>query len=157
MKNINPAFKERLSTLIHAMGYELYGSELLPRGHQSLFRIYIDKKNGVTIDDCSAVSLQVSALMDVEDPIGGRYTLEVSSPGVDRPLFEIEHYQKYVGSRIKVKLRMAIAQHKQYKGIIKAVKDNTIHLLVDGQQEVVLPFSMIEKANLIGEVGFQNA
>lgn len=158
MKSIDPRFKEQLVKLIASMGFELFGCELLPRGRQKLFRIYIDSKNGVTIDDCSAVSHQVSALLDVEDPIDERYTLEVSSPGIDRPLFEIEHYRKYIGYHIKVKLFAPIGKHKQYKGIVKRVDGEDICLLVaDSEQEVVLPFSMIEKANLIGEVGFQNA
>lgn len=158
MKSIDPGFKEQLVKLIASMGFELFGCELLTRGRQKLFRIYIDSKNGVTIDDCSAVSHQVSALLDVEDPIEERYTLEVSSPGIDRPLFAIEHYRKYIGYHIKVKLFVPIGEHKQYKGIVKRVEGEDIYLLADGsEQEVVLPFSMIEKANLIGEVGFQNA
>lgn len=161
MDKINPTFKRKLVQLITGMGYELFGCELLTRGRQKLLRIYIDSKDskrGVTIDDCSAVSHQVSALLDVEDPIAGRYTLEVSSPGIDRPLFEIEHYRKYVGYHIKIKLFAPIDQHKQYKGIIKRVSGDDVYLLVDkSAQELKLPFSMIEKANLIGEVGFQHA
>lgn len=158
MDKINPALKDQLSKLITSMGYELFGCELRTQGRQKLFRIYIDSKKGVTIDDCSAVSHQVSALMDVEEPITGRYALEVSSPGIDRPLLELEHFQKYIGYSIKVKLFSPVSKRKQYKGIIKRVVDTNIHLLVDNStQEVVLPFSMIEKANLIGEVEFKNA
>lgn len=157
-KEIDPIFRAKLAKLIAQMGFELFGYELFSRGRQKLFRIYIDSKQGINIDDCAAVSRQVSALMDVEDPIAERYTLEVSSPGVDRPLFEIEHYSRYLGSSIKVMLKAALNGHKKYKGMIKRVEGEDIYLLVEGtKQEVVLPFSMIEKANLIGEVGFQNA
>ncbi len=104
MRKIDPILHERLAQLIGAMGYELVGCEHVPQGRQMLFRIYIDSAKGVTVDDCSQVSRQVSAMLDVEDPFQGRYVLEVSSPGIDRPLFEIEHYQKYVGKRVKVRL-----------------------------------------------------
>jgi ribosome maturation factor RimP len=154
MKKIDPILHERLVTLISSMGYELVGCEMLPQGRQMVFRIFIDKKNGVTIDDCSQVSHQVSAMMDVEDPIQGRYSLEVSSPGIDRPLFEIEHYRKYIGSRIKIRLYSPIDQRRQYKGVLNRVEGEDIYLLVeDSEQEVILPFSAIEKANLIGDIG----
>ncbi len=153
MKEIDPGLRERLETLINAMGYELVGCELVVQRRQTVFRIYIDSKNGVTVDDCSRVSNQVSAMMDVEDPIQGRYSLEISSPGIDRPLFGIEHYQKHVGKRVRIRLHVPINQRRQFKGILLRVEGENITLLVeDSGQEVTLPFSGIEKANLIGDV-----
>ncbi|VVC76751.1 Ribosome maturation factor RimP [Aquicella siphonis] len=156
MRKIDPVLHERLATLIGSMGYELVGCELLPQGRQMVFRIYIDGKNGVTLDDCSQVSYQVSAMLDVEDPIQGRYSLEISSPGIDRPLFELEHFRKFVGKLVKIRLHSPVNQRKQYKGVLQRVEGEDIYLLVqETGQEVVLPFSAIDKANLIGDVHFK--
>ena len=153
MRKIDPVLHERLRTLINAMGFELVGCEMLPQGGRMLFRIFIDSDTGVTVDNCSQVSHQVSAMMDVEDPIQGRYTLEVSSPGIDRPLFEIGHYQKFVGKRAKIKLYSPINKRRQFKGILLRVEGEDIYLLEDDlAKEVKLPFSDIEKANLIGDI-----
>jgi ribosome maturation factor RimP len=153
MKKIDPVLHERLSQLIGSMGYELVGCETVPQGRQMIFRIYIDSPKGVTVDDCSRVSRQVGAMMDVEDPFESRYALEVSSPGIDRPLFEIEHYRKYIGKRIKLKLYSPVNQRRQFKGVLQRVEGEDIFLLVDDtEQEVKLSYSMIEKANLIGEI-----
>lgn len=153
MSKVDPALHARLETIIKSMGYDLFGCELSSMGRQMLFRIYIDSPRGVTIDDCSLVSHQISAMMDVEDPIKGRYVLEVSSPGIDRPLFELAQYRRYIGNRIKVKLYVPIEQRRQFKGILQQVDGETIHLLVDETgQAISVPFSDIEKANLIGEV-----
>jgi ribosome maturation factor RimP len=155
MKKIDPGLYEQLATLINSMGYELVGCEIVPQGRRMIFRIFIDSGQGVTLDDCSQVSHQVSAMMDVEDPIQGGYSLEISSPGIDRPLFEIGHYQKQIGKRVKIRLYAPINNKRQFKGILLRVEDEDITLLVDdSQQEVTLPFSAIEKANLIGDVRF---
>lgn len=153
MKKIDAALHEQLKVLINSLGYELVGVELQPRGRKSLLRLYIDSPKGVTVDDCSQVSYQVSAMLDVSDPIPSSYTLEVSSPGIDRPLFELEQYKKYIGKKVKIRLRSLIDQHRQYKGILQRVDEENIYLLVEGvEHEVMLPFSEIEKANLIGDL-----
>lgn len=155
MRKIDLVLYERLVTLIGSMGYELVGCEMLPQGGQLLFRIYIDSPQGVTVEACSQVSRQVSAMMDVEDPFQGRYTLEVSSPGIDRPLFELDHYRKYIGKRVKIRLYTPIDQRRQFKGLLQRVEGDDIYIVVDtSEQEVRLPFSAIEKANLIGDVDF---
>lgn len=155
MRHIDPVLHEQIETLIVSMGYELVGCEVLPQGRQMVFRIYIDKSNGVTLDDCSLVSSQVSAMMDVQDPIHARYYLEVSSPGIDRPLFEIKHFHQYIGKLVRVRLRSGVDQRKQYKGVLLRVEGEDIYLFVDElKQEVKVPFSVIEKANLIGEFHF---
>lgn len=155
MRKIDPVLHERLATLISSMGYELVGCEMVPQGRQMVFRIYIDSETGVTADGCAQVSYQVSAMMDVEDPIQSRYSLEVSSPGIDRPLFEIEHYRKYIGKTVKIRLYAPINQRRQFKGILQRVEGEDIYLLVDGvEQEIKLPFSAIEKGNLVGDVIF---
>lgn len=153
MRKIDPVLHDKLETLISSMGYELVGCEMSSQGRQTVFRIFIDKENGVTVGDCSLVSRQVGAMLDVDDLLTGRYFLEVSSPGIDRPLFELAHFQKQIGHRVKIKLAAAIQQRKQIKGqLLRVDEDNVYVLLDDTNEEICLPFSYIEKANVIGEV-----
>ena len=120
---------------VEALGYELVGIEFQPRDKNSLVRIYIDSENGISVDDCQSVSYQVSGILDVEDPIPGRFTLEVSSPGLDRPLFEADHFKKFIGKRARIKMIAAEASgRKNFTGIIQAVTDTTVTLLVDGTE-----------------------
>ncbi len=151
MRNVAITLRDRLESLIQAMGYEFVGCELLKQGRYSVLRIYVDSEKGVTVDDCSKISHQVSAVLDVEDPIKGQYSLEVSSPGLDRPLFGIAHYQKQLGNRIKVRVYTPIHNRRNFVGILLRVDGNDIHLLVD-HEEVVLPFLDIEKANVIADI-----
>ena len=138
---------ELIDTTIQALGLDLWGVELLQQGKYSLLRIYIEREEGVTIEDCEKVSRQVSALMDVEDPIAGEYTLEVSSPGMDRPLFCIEHYSQYVGIEVDLKLRRPLDGRRKFKGQITKVSGDIVGLLVEGS-EYNLEFSDIEKASI---------
>ena len=94
MGKIAETLRDSLASIVEALGYEFVGSEIVGQGKHAVLRIYIDSENGITIDDCSKVSYQVSAMLDVEDPIRGEYDLEVSSPGIDRPLFELSHFKK---------------------------------------------------------------
>lgn len=139
---------ELIDATIQALGLDLWGVELLQQGKYSLLRIYIEREEGVTIEDCEKVSRQVSALMDVEDPIAGEYTLEVSSPGMDRPLFSIEHYSQYVGSEVDLKLRRPLDGRRKFKGQIIKVSGDIVGLLVEGS-EYDLEFSDIEKASIV--------
>ncbi len=133
---------------VEALGVELWGIEHNIQGKYSVLRVYIDKGgDGITIEDCEKVSRQISAIFDVEDPIPGEYTLEVSSPGMDRPLFEIEQYKNYVGSEIAVRLRSPIDGRRKFKGVIQSVDDDNVVLLVDGQ-EFKLAAVAIDKANV---------
>ena len=139
---------ELIGTTVQALGLELWGVELLQQGRYSLLRVYIEREEGVTIEDCEKVSRQVSALLDVEDPIAGEYTLEVSSPGVDRPLFSIEQYAQYVGSEVNLKLRQALDGRRKFKGQIIKVSGDIVGLLVEGT-EYDLEHSDIEKASIV--------
>ena len=139
---------ELIGTTVQALGLELWGVELLQQGRYSLLRVYIEREEGVTIEDCEKVSRQVSALLDVEDPIAGEYTLEVSSPGVDRPLFSIEQYAQYVGSEVNLKLRRALDGRRKFKGQIIKVSGDIVGLLVEGT-EYDLEHSDIEKASIV--------
>lgn len=139
--------RQLLEPTIIALGLELWGVEHLGGGRQSILRVYIDSEAGVDIDDCERASRQISALLDVEDPIAGEYTLEVSSPGLDRPLFTIEHYRRYVGSEARIKLRAPHDGRRRFKGIIERAEDDQVEILVEGQR-YVLPLSLIDRAFL---------
>jgi ribosome maturation factor RimP len=143
--------RDQLANLIEGLGYEFVGCELNQSRQGGLLRIYLDKENGVTIDDCTLVSRQVSAMLDVEDPIQGKYTLEVSSPGLDRPLFEMKHYQKYVGSQVKVRLYAPLEGRRNFVGVLLRVEEGKVVVLVDST-EFTLPFSNIEKAKLVADI-----
>lgn len=151
MSNDVVTLKDRLASVVNAMGYEFVGCETQRQGRGTLLRVYINSEEGVTLDDCSKVSRQVSAMLDVEDPIQGQYTLEVSSPGVDRPLFEANQYQKFIGKRIKIRLHTPLNDRRNFAGELLRIEGMNIYLLVDGT-EIVVPFSSIEKANVIADI-----
>jgi len=135
--------------VVTGLGYEFVSMEMLGQGRQSIIRVYIDAEKGILVDDCSKVSHQVSGVLDVEDPIRGKYTLEVSSPGVDRPLFTLAHFERFVGSEIKVELRQATAEgQKKLRGDLLKVENETIHLHVQ-DEEFEIPFALINKARLV--------
>jgi len=141
--------EEILRPVVEGLGYELWGIEFRSRGTNSMLRIFIDDaENGISIEDCEKVSRQVSGVMDVEDPIQTEYTLEVSSPGMDRPLFRLEHYRGFVGHTVKLRLRMAFEGRRKFQGLIKGVEDDDVIIQVD-DHEYLLPFDSIEKASIV--------
>jgi ribosome maturation factor RimP len=137
-----------IEPVVLALGLQLWGIEYLGQGRHSLLRIYLDKQNGINIDDCAEASRQISSLLDVEDPIASEYTLEVSSPGLDRILFTLLQFQEYIGSQVKVRLTESLAGRRNYSGLIKQIKDGEI-VLSDGSNEVVFPYELVEKANIV--------
>jgi ribosome maturation factor RimP len=141
---------EMLKPLIDDLGYELWGCEYLSQGKHSLLRIYIDKEDGIGIQDCERVSKQISALLDVEESIPGNYSLEVSSPGVARPLFHKEQYKRYSGHGVLVKLLKPINGSRKLSGVIVSANGDVLILKV-GEEQLEVQFSDIVKANLIGE------
>ena len=147
---IKTDIQQLLKPVVTESGYELWGCEYLAQGKHSLLRVYIDKEGGIGIGDCELVSRQISALLDVEDPIQSNYSLEVSSPGIPRPLFYKEHYQRYLGYTVALKLYKTLNGSRKINGIIQSVHDGSITLTVDGVEHE-LQFSQIVKANLIGE------
>lgn len=139
-----------LTGTIEALGYQLWGIEYIQAGKHSTLRIYIDSDSGVNIEDCAETSRQVSAVMDVEDPISHEYTLEVSSPGVDRPLFTAVHYENYLGEEAKVQLTMPVDGSRNMRGIISEVAGQMLTLTVDGQEKIIA-IDNIRKGNLIAK------
>lgn len=136
-----------LAPTISDMGYELWGCEYLAQGKHSLLRIYIDKADGIGIEHCQEVSKQVSALLDVEDPIPGNYSLEISSPGIPRPLFYSWQYQRYIGQAVQIKTFKPVNGKRKISGIIISVSENAVLVDINGEHQELI-FSNIVKANL---------
>lgn len=141
--------RDLLEPAVAAVGCELVGIEYLPNGKQSLLRVYIDKTEGVTVDDCSAVSYQVSGLLDVEDPVPGHYTLEVSSPGLDRPLFQARDFERFAGQEVKIRMRFPIDGQRNFRGLLQGLQEQQV--VIEGQdgKRVNLPLDQVEQARLI--------
>ncbi|UQB43051.1 ribosome maturation factor RimP [Thiomicrospira microaerophila] len=144
--------EELVAPAITAMGLEFWGCEYIAAGKDSTLRIYIDRPNvGVTVDDCALASRQISAIMDVEDPIASAYMLEISSPGMERPLFKPEQYKPYIGQKVNVRSRLAIMGRRKFKGELIEVTEDQIVVEVD-RESYEIPFSSIDKANLVVEL-----
>ncbi len=141
-------FDSLLRPSVEALGFDLWGVEYQSHGRKASLRIYIDHENGITVDDCAKVSHQVSGVLDVEDPIASDYTLEVSSPGMDRPLYTLEQFEAYIGSDVSVRLRMAFEGRRKFLGRLLAVEGEDVVLVVD-EHEYLLPIDQIDKANVV--------
>lgn len=148
MKKSEATISGLIEPTVNALGLELWGIEHVSQGKFSTLRIYIESDAGITVDDCEKVSRQVSAILDVEDPISGEYTLEVSSPGLDRPLFSIEQFENFAGSEVSVRLRSPLDGRRKFKGIITQVSEGTVCIEVDGET-FNLPHAEVEKANIV--------
>lgn len=139
-----------ISSAVQEAGFVFVGMEMGQAPGGLCLRIYIDRDNEpLLIDDIATVSRQLAALLDVEDAIASRYTLEVSSPGLNRPLFTPQHYVDSVGKRVRVRLKVAQDNQRQFKGILTAVSETMLTLSVSETESVQLPIQGIEKANLI--------
>jgi ribosome maturation factor RimP len=141
---------EMLKVPVEALGFQLWGIEYVQAGKHSTLRVFIDGENGINIEDCANASRQVSAVLDVEDPISTEYTLEVSSPGVDRPLFTAEQYAGYVGEDVKLQLTMPVDGSRNLKGAITQVDGQMLSLKANGK-ELVVALDNIRKGNLIAK------
>jgi ribosome maturation factor RimP len=131
------------------LGCELWGLELQAGGKTKLLRIFIDRaEEGVGIEDCERVSRQSSAVLDVEDVINGEYILEVSSPGMDRPLYELSQYEQYIGEDISLRLRFPYEGRRNFKGRLTGVDGDEI-IVVATDHEFLFPVEGIEKANVV--------
>ena len=137
-----------LQPSVEAMGCELWGIEYQAQGRRSVLRVFIETAAGVTIDDCERVSRQISSVLDVEDPITGEYTLEVSSPGADRSLYTLEQFRQFVGNTVTIRLRAPFEGRRNFKGLLRAVEDQDVVVVVDAD-EFLLPINSIEKANIV--------
>ena len=146
----NSAIRTLLEPVVEDMGYELVMIEFAgsPAGDQVL-RAYIDAPGGILLEDCEQVSRQISAILDVEDPIKGEYTLEVSSPGIDRPLVTPEHFLRFEGSQVKVLMREAHLGRRRFTGLLAEAGPECAVIELDGEA-YELPYKGMERAKLVG-------
>lgn len=145
----NEQLSELLKPTVESMGYELVGVEYHPNSVNALLRVYIDKADGIDLDDCVAVNDQVNGILDVEDPIPSNYTLEISSPGLDRPLFSLADFERFIGSQAKIRLSRPIERQRNFKGEILAVEGDIVTVAEKGGKQTDLNVNFIEVARLI--------
>lgn len=169
LSNKSQALHDLIVPAVQACGVDLWGIEFLPQGKRSLLRIYIDKAvsedpepvldedgeveqgRGIGVQDCVRVTQQVGAMLDVHDPISGEYSLEVSSPGWDRPFFQLEQLQGYIGQQIALRLIAAVENRRKFQAKLISVdlENEEIQVEVDGQHVLEIDSNNIDKANLI--------
>ena len=137
-----------LQPLVEDLGYEFVGLEYTGQSKNAVLRIYIDDELGIDLDDCGRVSGEVAALLDVEDPIAGQYNLEVSSPGLDRPLFTLEQCARFAGEQVQMTVFAPVEGRRKFKGRILSVTGDALNIDQDGA-EIALDFSNIAKARLV--------
>jgi len=142
---------ELLEPVVTALGYEMLGIEHFRQKDGSMLRLYIDNDVGITLDDCTRVNHQVIGVLDVHDPIKEKYFLEISSPGLDRPLFTLEQFQRFLGEKVKMKLREKIEKRRKITGVIKAVEETAVIVGADGV-DYVIPADAIDSARLVPDI-----
>ena len=141
-----------LQPLIEDLGYEFVGLEQSSNPKNPVVVIYIDHDRGIAIEDCEKVSREVAALLDVEDPIPGQYSLEVSSPGLDRPVGKLNDFMRFMGHRAKIRLATAVQGRQNFTGVLAGVIEEMVQLQVD-DETVSLNFKDISRARLINYNG----
>jgi ribosome maturation factor RimP len=139
-----------LMPVVESLGFQFWGLEYI-QGRGATLRIYIDKEDdGISVDDCALVSHQISGVLDVEDPISGEYNLEVSSPGMERPLFTLEQWAQYLGEDMQMRLLAPVAGKRRLTATLTAIEGD--ELLVNVQGEALrVPFAQVDRANLIAK------
>lgn len=144
--------KELLAPIVSGLGLELLGVEFSPAAGNALLRLYIDApERSVGIEDCEVVSREVSAALDVNDPIASQYTLEVSSPGIDRPLFTLPQFAQQVGEQVKLSLSLPQEGRRRLQGKVLSVNDEAVILDVDGR-EFTVSIGNVDKARLVPDL-----
>ncbi len=136
-----------LEPTVTALGYELVELEYIPRGQNQVLRVYIDTRTGVTVDDCACVSEAIEEVLDSQDPILGRYSLEVSSPGIERPLRKSEDYSRFAGERVKIRTTLPINGQRNFTGSLIGLDEGTI-VLETGHGQIKIPMEQAAKVHL---------
>lgn len=140
-----------IEPVVSGMGYECVGVELFSHEKQSVLRVFIDSEAGVLVDDCAKVSHQLSGVLDVEDPIASNYQLEVSSPGIDRPLFKLDDFDRFKGKAVEIQLVERLGGRRKYVGLLEGLRGQAVILEIGGEAREI-PFHLIRKACLVAEV-----
>ncbi len=148
LRDGSEGLRRLLEPVVVGMGYELVGIERSGGRRRGLLRVYIDQNGGISLDDCERVSHQLSGVLDVEDAIRGSYTLEVSSPGSDRPLFTPRDFARFAGQMARIELDRPIDGRRRFSGVLREGTVETVRIVQDGE-EYCIPFSAIHKARLV--------
>ena len=149
MRRMPHTLQNLVEPVVTSMGYDFVGLEVHSQPQGSLLRVYIDKDDGITADDCQRVSHQISGVFEVEEPISGNYTLEISSPGLDRPLFTEEHFKRFAGNDVKIRVGSPVEGRRKFTGMLQGV-DEEHHVVVRiDEQEFHLSLANIEQARLV--------
>lgn len=156
MRRVSPGIETVIEPVVSGLGYEYVGAQFGQAENGQTLRVFIDTDNGVVVEDCVAVSKQLSAVLDVEDTIKSAYQLEVSSPGIDRPLFSGDQFAKQVKGTIKAKMAVAVEGRRNFKGRIVEVKNDVVVVEVDGI-DYALPIGDIEEAHLVTNISKSGA
>jgi ribosome maturation factor RimP len=155
MKQAPDHLVKLIQPIVEGLGYEFVGIEYNPHPKHGVLRVYIDNEAGIIVDDCSKVSHQISGVLDVEDPIQGNYQLELSSPGSDRPLFNIEQFEQFIGHIVKVSLFKPVNNRRKIVGRIQKVEQDMVQIEESGQV-FDISFKSMSKANLEFEDDSEN-
>ncbi|MEJ2190503.1 MAG: ribosome maturation factor RimP [Acidobacteriota bacterium] len=145
---LDPTLQNQLAALVADEGLELLATEVAGSGSKTILRLVVDGPEGVGLDQCASVSRQASAILDVEDPISHAYTLEVSSPGLDRKLYTREDYRRYSGRRVKIRMQPTFREHRTVTGELQVLDCDIVRVLDDSGRLAVLPFDQIFEARL---------
>lgn len=148
--------RKLLEPAVTALGFELAGVEFI-RAKHGILRVYIDHENGISVTDCKSVSHQLSGVLDVEDPISGNYSLEVSSPGLDRLLFQSKDFERFAGHAVKLQLTVPVDGRRKFVGVLSGIKDDQVVVQMEENEELVVPLNEIERARLIPDYASQRA
>ena len=146
-KLLTDRLTELLKPEIERLGYEFVALEYVGSGANAVLRIFIDHESGISLEDCEKVSREVGAVLDVEDPIPGEYNLELSSPGLDRPLTEPAHFDRYRGERIKIRMQKGFVGRRRLTGLLTGFENDAVVIDVDGEEHK-MPFANVEMARL---------
>ncbi len=144
-----------LAPCVEAMGYELADLELRREHTGQVLRLFIDQEAGVDLEDCERVSGQVSALLDVEDPIQGHYSLEVSSPGLDRKLAKPEHFDRFAGRQVRIRLHNELDGRRSFSGTLRGRQGASVALHCNGGGDMQFQLDDIKVARLMPQFGFK--
>jgi ribosome maturation factor RimP len=145
---LDPTLQNQLAALVADEGLELLATEVAGSGSKTVLRLVVDGPEGVGLDQCASVSRQASAILDVEDPISHTYTLEVSSPGLDRKLYNREDYGRFSGRRVRIRMQPAFREHRTVIGELQELDGNVVRVVDDSGRLAVLPFDQIFEARL---------
>ena len=153
MQPVDSSLTRLARRVVEPMGYELVAVEYFQRGGGATLRVYIDHPDGIDVDDCTEVSHQLSGVLDVEDPLPGHYDLEVSSPGLDRPIVFPEHFRRFAGSRVKIRLAEKVEGRRNLEGVLLGLAEDApegtvVRLEAEGRTWE-LPLGALESARLI--------